>query len=188
MMSKPLFAFLTAQVLYLQLYFTSGKLLKWPSIIVLVNYEFLVIFIKQEWLLANFVKGVENWLQSDQYKFGADCTFHGFLEHPNDISLSTMTIFHEHPRAATSGAGYLWVKSLQANWEVGGFSPVLLENLVGNNFTCCACKCASSGSLKTCVNENLMKDYSYWISKNIKLTKYSPGPTQKGICRRRSQA
>ena len=97
MMSKPLFAFLTAQVLYLQLYFTSGKLLKWPSIIVLVNYEFLVIFIKQEWLLANFVKGVENWLQSDQYKFGADCTFHGFLEHPNDISLSTMTIFLEHP-------------------------------------------------------------------------------------------
>ena len=72
--------------------------------------------------------------------------------------------------------------------EVGGFSPVLLENLVGNNFTCCACKCASSGSLKTCVHENLTKDYSYWVSKNIKLTKYSPGPTQKGICRRRSQA
>ena len=36
-------------------------------------------------------------------------------------------------RAATSGAGYLWVKSLQANWELGDFSPVLLENLVGNN-------------------------------------------------------
>ena len=35
-------------------------------------------------------------------------------------------------RAATSGAGYLLVKSLQANWELGGFSPVLLENLVGN--------------------------------------------------------
>ena len=50
-------------------------------------------------------------------------------------------------RAATSGAGYLWVKSLQANWELGDFSPVLLENLVGNNFTCCASKCASSGSL-----------------------------------------
>ena len=91
-------------------------------------------------------------------------------------------------RAATSGAGYLWVKSLQANWELGGFSPVLLENLVGNNFTCCASKCASSGSLKTCVNENLMQDYSYWISRKIELTKDSPGPTQKGIYRRRSQA
>ena len=64
-------------------------------------------------------------------------------------------------RAATSGAGYLWVKSLQANWELGGFSPVLiLENLVGNNFTCCSSKCASSGSLKTCVNKTLMQDYS----------------------------
>ena len=60
--------------------------------------EFLVIFIKQEWLLANFVKGVENRLQSEQYKFGGDCTFHRFLEHPNGISLSTMTIFHAHPR------------------------------------------------------------------------------------------
>ena len=82
-------------------------------------------------------------------------------------------------RAATSGAGYLWVKSLQANWELGGFSPVLLENLVGNNFTCCASKCASSGSLKTCVNENLMQDYSSWISRKIELTKYSPGPPTK---------
>ena len=63
-------------------------------------------------------------------------------------------------RAATSGAGYLWVKSLPANWELAGFSPVLLENLVGNNFTCCASKCASSGSLKTCVNKTLMQDYS----------------------------
>ena len=82
-------------------------------------------------------------------------------------------------RAATSGEGCLWVKSLQANWELGGFSPVLLENLVGNNFTCCASKCASSGSLKTCVSENLMRDYSYWISRKIGLTKYSPAPTQK---------
>ena len=63
-------------------------------------------------------------------------------------------------RAATSGVGYLWVKSLQANWELGGFSPVLLENLVGNNFTGYASKRASSGSLKTFVNENLMQDYS----------------------------
>ena len=91
-------------------------------------------------------------------------------------------------KAATSGVLYLWVKSLQANWEQGGFSPVLLENLVGNNFTCCASKCASSGSLKTCVNENLMQDYSYWISRKIELTKYSSGPTQKGIYGRRSQA
>ena len=90
-------------------------------------------------------------------------------------------------RAATSGEGYLWVKSLQANWELGDFSPVLLENLIGNNFTCCASKCASSGSLTTYVNKNLMQDYSPWISKNIKLTKYSPGPTQKGVYRRRSQ-
>ena len=91
-------------------------------------------------------------------------------------------------KAATSGALYLWVKSLQANWELGDFSPVLLENLVGNNFTCCASKCASSGSLTTYVNKNLMQDYSPWISKNIKLTKYSPGPTQKDIYGRRSQA
>ena len=91
-------------------------------------------------------------------------------------------------KAATSGALYLWVKSLQANWELGGFSPVLLENLIGNNFTCCASKCASSGSLKKCVNENLMQDYSYWISRKIELTKYSSGPTQKGIYGRRSQA
>ena len=49
-------------------------------------------------------------------------------------------------KTATSGVLYLWVKSLQANWELGGFSPVRLENLVGNNFTCCASKCASSGS------------------------------------------
>ena len=91
-------------------------------------------------------------------------------------------------RAATSDAGYLWVKSLQANWELGGFSPVLLENLVGNNFTCCASRCASSGSLKTCVNENLMQDYSSWISRKIELTRYFPGPTQKGIYRLRSQA
>ena len=81
-------------------------------------------------------------------------------------------------KAATSGAGYLWVKSLQANWELGGFSPVLLENLVGNDFTCFASKYASSGSLKTCVNENLTQDYLSWISKNMKLTKYPPGPTQ----------
>ena len=46
-------------------------------------------FQKKEWLLANFVKGVENRLQSEQYKFGADCTFHRFLEYPNDICLST---------------------------------------------------------------------------------------------------
>ena len=82
-------------------------------------------------------------------------------------------------KAATSGALYLWVKSLQANWELGGFSPVLLENLIGNNFTCCASKCASSGSLKKCVNENLMQDYSYWISRKIELTKYYPGPPKK---------
>ena len=82
-------------------------------------------------------------------------------------------------KAATSGAGYLWEKSLQANWELGDFSPLLLENLVGNNFTCWASKCASSGSLTTYVNKNLMQDYSPWISKNIKLTKYSAGPPKK---------
>ena len=88
MMTKPLSAFLAAQVLFLQLYLTSGKLLMTidycPGI-----YQFLVIFIKQEWFLANFVEGVENRLQSEQYKFGADCTFHRFLEYPNNICLST---------------------------------------------------------------------------------------------------
>ena len=56
-------------------------------------------------------------------------------------------------------------ETLQANWKLGGFSPLLLESLVGNNFTCCAPKCASSGSLKTRVNKNLMQDYSSWIRK-----------------------
>ena len=67
-------------------------------------------------------------------------------------------------------------ETLQANWELGGFSSLLLERLLGNNFTCFASKCASSGSLNTYVNENLTQDYLSWISKNMKLTKYSPGP------------
>ena len=56
---------------------------------------------------------------------------------------------------AATDAGYLWVESLQATWEVGSFSPVLLENFVGNIFTRCTSTCASPGFPKTCVNKNL---------------------------------
>ena len=44
---KPLFAFFAAQVLYVQLHFTSGKLLMTTDYCAELNYEFLVIFIKQ---------------------------------------------------------------------------------------------------------------------------------------------
>ena len=59
MMTKPLFAFLAAQVLYLQLYFTSGKLL------MTIDYctgklQISGNFHQTRMLLANFVKGVDN--------------------------------------------------------------------------------------------------------------------------------
>ena len=58
-MTKPLFAFLAAQVLYWQLYFTSGKLL------MTIDYctgklQISGNFHQTRMLLANFVKGVDN--------------------------------------------------------------------------------------------------------------------------------
>ena len=81
MTRKLLFAFFAAQVLYLQLHFTSGKLLMTIDYCAELNYEFLVIFIKQDGFLAKFVKRV-----SKQITVKIDCNLNKF-GHVSSFSL-----------------------------------------------------------------------------------------------------